>query len=299
MDYITRDPYDVKVLGVGDWHQDAVIGFGAIPNRKVEIECPVHGKQVQVQFRNWAESTKHACPACLRIRDKENEHRRDMLECMRGRREAWKRALQTFCEFPGSQFYTFDGFNVDEANADQRRARTFTQKFAQRFFQRELQRLITKREGGNYLEENRMGLILSGGVGTGKTHLALAIFNELMAQGIDVLCFTCFEMLRRTFDGSFQNDKVMNAFKSCTCLIIDELGAFTANEEEQRRFCQIVNARYQNGLPTVVVTNLSKEDMEAGGVDQRSRERLFERSVLVKFNWKSHRAPHKSFEDVF
>jgi DNA replication protein DnaC len=116
-------------------------------------------------------------------------------------------------------------------------------------------------------------LMLQGGYGCGKTHLAAAIANFAVSMGVPTLFLTVpdlLDMLRFAYgsqDTSFEErfDEIRNA----SLLVLDDFGTQNATSWAQEKLFQIVNYRYINHLPMVITTNLALDEIEA-----RIRSRL-------------------------
>mgnify|MGYP005855398493 CR=1 FL=1 len=124
-------------------------------------------------------------------------------------------------------------------------------------------------------------LVLLGGYGCGKTHLAAAIANERLTQGKPVLFVVVPDLLDHlratfsptsdvTYDAQF--DKVRNA----PLLILDDLGTESSTPWAQEKLFQILNYRYSARLPTVITSNHKLEEIEP-----RLRSRLVDVDVSV------------------
>jgi DNA replication protein DnaC len=117
-------------------------------------------------------------------------------------------------------------------------------------------------------------LILMGGYGCGKTHLAAAIANECVDRGMSALFVVVpdlLDYLRSAFAPHSEEafDARFEAVRSAPLLILDELGVQAATPWAQEKLYQIINYRYNNRLPTVVTTNCTLEELDA-----RIRSRL-------------------------
>ena len=115
----------------------------------------------------------------------------------------------------------------------------------------------------------RNGLFIAGPKGTGKTHLAAAIANQLMQNGTPVICMTMIDMLdkiKKTYAtnrqwGENTEDDVLGAYKTVPLLIIDDMGKEPATEWAVAKIYAIINARYEAYLPTVITTNYSDSEL--------------------------------------
>lgn len=116
-------------------------------------------------------------------------------------------------------------------------------------------------------------LLLKGGYGCGKTHLAAAIANRQLATGRPVLFVNTPDLLdhlRATFnpESTVSYDERFDQVRNSPLLILDDLGTQSNSEWAQEKLYQILNYRYNARLPTVITTNL---DLEAIEVRIRSR----------------------------
>lgn len=158
---------------------------------------------------------------------------------------------------------TFDSFNLreKELNADQ--ATSLQQAFT---FAR------------NYAKDPEDWLLLAGGYGCGKTHLAAAIANERVSQGHPALFIVVPDLLdhlRATYapDSSITYDERLGEIRNASLLILDDLGTQSATPWAQEKLYQIFNHRYNARLPTVITTT---DNVDA--IDERLKSRLLDRA---------------------
>lgn len=119
----------------------------------------------------------------------------------------------------------------------------------------------------NLMDEKRNGLIIAGGYGSGKTHLAAAVTNTLASRGIQVLFGTAiehFDKIRNDFEHTGIN-RHLASMKSANVLVIDDLGKEKKSDWTRQILFDVVNYRYEHNLPIIVTTNLvgDDEDYEA------------------------------------
>jgi DNA replication protein DnaC len=112
-------------------------------------------------------------------------------------------------------------------------------------------------------------LVLKGGYGCGKTHLAAAIANyrlELDEPVLFMLVPDLLDHLRAAFSPASptQFDERFELVRTVELLILDDLGAQHTTGWAQEKLFQILNHRYNARLPTVISTNCELEDIELG-----------------------------------
>ena len=136
-------------------------------------------------------------------------------------------------------------------------------------------------EAKKFARDPRGWLVLVGGVGRGKTHLAAAIANEVLAGGSPCLFTVVPELLdhlRSTFapGSDIRYDELFEQVKIVPLLVLDDLGTENATPWAEEKLYQIINYRYNNRLPTVITTNRS-----LGSIDPRIASRMQDHSLAV------------------
>ncbi len=110
-------------------------------------------------------------------------------------------------------------------------------------------------------------LVLQGGYGCGKTHLAAAIANFVVELDIPTLFITVpdlLDSLRFSYDDPEATfEQRFDEIRNIPLLIMDDFGTQNATNWAQEKLFQIINYRYINKLPMVVTTNLLLADIEA------------------------------------
>jgi DNA replication protein DnaC len=126
----------------------------------------------------------------------------------------------------------------------------------------------------------KTNLFLCGKSGTGKTHLAMCLTKDgaTYKRLPDI-----FREVRLNFDGE---QEIINRYGSAKLLIIDEVGRQKFSSFEHNLFFEIIDKRWNNVLPTTLVTNQSKKEFFAE-YGTSIIDRL--RPVIVNFNWESYR----------
>lgn len=99
------------------------------------------------------------------------------------------------------------------------------------------------------------GLTLSGDIGTGKTMVAVAIANTLVKQGATVRFLTVTNMQAKLKRWDDAND-IMDDLKRVALLVLDDFGQERVTEWSSAQLFDLLDARYQAKLPTILTTNL-------------------------------------------
>jgi len=103
-------------------------------------------------------------------------------------------------------------------------------------------------------------LLFSGGVGLGKTHLSLAIANEVINRGYGVIYGSAQNLLTDACKESFdyhRGTEILDNLTSCDLLILDDLGTEFSTQATIAMVYNIINTRLLNRLSTIISTNLN------------------------------------------
>jgi len=139
--------------------------------------------------------------------------------------------------------------------------------------------------------ENNQGLILWGGVGTGKSFTAACIANYLIDHETSVL-MTSFVKLLELIDSRADNvTNIIYKLNNAPLVIFDDLGAERATDYALEKVYSIIDSRYRARLPMILTTNLSIEEMKQETDIRYSRiyDRIFETCYPMQFTGPSWR----------
>lgn len=149
----------------------------------------------------------------------------------------------------------------------------------------------------NYVEnfpefrKNGQGLLLYGPVGTGKSYSAACVANALIDKDYSVL-MTNFATMVNQIQGMFEGkQEYINSLNRYSLLIIDDLGAERNTEYMAEQVFNIIDSRYRSGLPMIITTNLTAEELKKPQEVAYSRiyDRVLERCHPVKVDGNSRR----------
>jgi len=152
------------------------------------------------------------------------------------------------------------------------------------------------------------GLVFCGRPGTGKTHLAAAITRVVTAGGRAVRYLTVAAALRAVKDtwgpsAGQTTHQVLKTLRAVDLLILDEVDLQYSSSADKLILLEIINGRYEDMRPTLLIANLTYEEME-GYLGERVLGRLTEgNGAVLAFGWDSYRRqvhldPHLPLADV-
>lgn len=127
--------------------------------------------------------------------------------------------------------------------------------------------------------ENGKGLILFGKVGRGKSFHAACVGNHLIERGIPVL-MTDFSRIERESNRDFsKRQEYFDALNKFPLLILDDLGTERDTQYMNEIVYTVIDSRAKAGLPTIVTTNLSAEELKSPA--NLTNQRIFSRLLGI------------------
>ena len=151
----------------------------------------------------------------------------------------------------------------------------------------------------DFEDHKRVGrcMLLLGKPGTGKTHLAISIANDIMTHTQHTAVYRTLggvlHDIRESYDSGSQTNEawIIKGLVTPSLLVLDEIGVSKEKPSafELTTLFSIINGRYERELPTVIVSNLGPKEL-AASIGERSADRLREGGVIVlPFTWESQR----------
>lgn len=235
-------------------------------------QCEKHGAyEAKKMFGRW-----FSCPVCADERKREDEEKQAQAdrEIAEQRRKSQLKAMGIKPRFEGK---TFANFSSVCSKADE----------VKRAVESYADRIVSDRRNGE-------SLVFVGKPGTGKTHLASALIHYMADHNRSALMLTAMSLIRcirETWhkDSEDSEAEVIRELASYDLLIIDEIGIQYGSEAEKLLFFEVLNRRYENQKPSVLMSNLKLEDVKA-----HLGERIFDRmkedgGKVFVFDWGSYR----------
>ena len=238
-----------------------------------EDTCETHGpyQSHHIYGKKWSD-----CPTCLAEFQARKDAEREEVERQKQRLELARRIRDSGIP-ERFRTRTLDSFVAD--TEEKRRALEFATRYANDF--------------DNVFKTGRSALFL-GKPGTGKTHLAAGIGMKIMEMGYSVYFTTVVRAIRRV-KGTWSRSSVeteteaINSLVDNGLLILDEVGVQFGSDAEKLILFDVLNARYEERLPTLLLSNHTAQEVEAF-VGERIFDRLREDGgEVIAFTWESHR----------
>lgn len=119
-----------------------------------------------------------------------------------------------------------------------------------------------RRYGEEFTPEAK-SLLLRGATGTGKTQASLAIARLAAEKGYSVIYGPAGQLLHRLEREHFgrAEGNSMEEMLECDLLVIDDLGTEFSGSFAASRLYDLINTRLLSGLPTIISTNLTADQM--------------------------------------
>lgn len=147
-------------------------------------------------------------------------------------------------------------------------------------------------DGWERAYKENIGLLLWGGVGTGKSFGAACIANALIEKSIPACMVNLSHVLNdlTNFQSVDRNQYIGDLMKY-PLLILDDFGMERKTEFANEQIFNVIDERYRSGKPLIVTTNIPLASLKAPDSLEMSRicDRLLEMCTPVGFGDKGRR----------
>ena len=232
--------------------------FEARMGKQMEMTCEKHGEYVGYE-------RLQECPDCFKEKEEglrkeeDREHRRAII------RQRWEKAGMPpkFC-----------GIMLRDWIADTD------------------DKLVALEAGKLFASGGIARMLLIGNCGTGKTMLAAGVIGEMTMQGKEPVYITSTRLvrsIRETWINKTSEQEAMDIFIKADVLVIDELGSGRGSDDERLYLSEVLCDRYAMDKPTLLISNLTGEELKESVLDERAVDRMREDGQVVTMNWESFR----------
>lgn len=114
--------------------------------------------------------------------------------------------------------------------------------------------------------KNSESILMKGATGLGKTHLSLAIANEVIKKGFGVIYASAPSLMtkleKQYFSKAEDGGETFDMLIECDLLIVDDLGTEFHGQFSVSQLYNIFNSRMLSGKPVIINTNLTMRELE-------------------------------------
>ena len=173
----------------------------------------------------------------------------------------------------------------------------FVEKSLDNFTVKDAWQAQAKAKVKNYIDnleqfaDQGRSLIFLGNVGTGKTHLAVSLLKAFLQKGGSGVFLSVSDLILDIRDswGKGSVKEKIELYASADILVLDEVGVQAGTENERQILFSIINRRYNEVKPTVLISNLNIDAFK-DFVGKRIFDRLKENGGdLIAFTGNSYR----------
>lgn len=245
-----------------------------VHNGRMQVNCDIHGPFMAKVTRIPKRDILSVCPECARVLQEQEQAKKDELRRLANAREREQQVADAAipARFRGRTLASFKAESPEQIKA----LRVATSYVA------------------NWPESCSKGnwLVFSGLPGTGKSHLAIAILQALMPAHVGryMTCLELIQNIRATWrkDSIQSETEFLEYLTRLPLLVVDEIGVQYGTESEQHHLFDVLDRRYREMRPTILLTNQDKDGFRAF-VGDRVYDRMTECARWVPFTWPSYR----------
>ncbi len=200
---------------------------------------------------------KYHCPICSDKGFYEHNNRSIMCECLK------KVMIDVACEELNRtsplKLSTFEDFSLKYYPMD------IEEGFPRSSYEQMNRNLTYCKEYAKNFSVNSESIFMKGLTGLGKTHLSLAIANEVIRKGFGVIYISsprlCSVLEKEHFAKNKPETSTEELLLECDLLIVDDLGTEFSTAFSNTALYNLFNSRLLSGKPVIVNTNLELKQL--------------------------------------
>lgn len=245
--------------------------------------CPKHGAySIHLAPGVDPKTHPHVCPICAEEEAKLRQERQFLRASMHKAADI----VSAFLRDEGVSVPDIRSFDDYVPKTDKQRfAKSVCERFANGFLSRV------------YEGKASTGICMIGSYGTGKTHLSTAILDVLRREDVPGIIVRVADLVDALNADPSKVAKRIGSLAKVSCLVLDDLGASTLTDSEQKRIYQILDARLQAKLPTIFTSNLDGEDF-ARAINGRIVSRIEGSTYKMPIVGPDHRKTAPTVDDL-
>lgn len=236
---------------------DSSVSMQQLAERSLALQNEYNSILNRLGFRPESLEPIYVCDKCADTGYIEEDNRTIVCDCLK------KLMSDIACEKLNAesplQLCTFDSFNLDyySDQPDQNGSVPFNRMSNIYNYCRDY--------ADNFSVTSR-SLLMRGATGLGKTHLCLAIANDVVRKGMSVVYVSAPDILSRLEREHFtyqyrDEENTFNSLMKCDLLIIDDLGTEFVTPFTVSTVYNIFNSRILSGKPIIMNTNLTMNEL--------------------------------------
>ncbi len=140
---------------------------------------------------------------------------------------------------------------------------------------------IVRKYANNFekFAEQGQGLLIYGGVGSGKTFAASCVANAVIDKGQSALVSNFIRLINQSNEAWERRQAVVDGLQNYKLLVLDDLGVERQSEYMREQMFNIIDTRYRSNLPLIITTNLPIEQIK--NTDDIWLKRIYDRILAM------------------
>ncbi len=141
------------------------------------------------------------------------------------------------------------------------------------------------------MRSKNQGLLMWGNVGTGKSFAAACIVNYLLCNQTPCIMTSIVKILQLIQNNTSEENNIISRLSRVPLVVFDDFGTERNTDYALEKIYNILDSRYRSGLPMIVTTNLTFNEMQNESDIRYSRlyDRIFECCYPMQFTGDSFR----------